>query len=253
MNNTSWENVGFWYQNLVGEQGHYYHRTTIMPGLLRLLKLDKSKKHRLLDLACGQGIASRYLPEGISYTGIDAAATLIQFAKKSAAPWQEFHVGDATKKLPVPEKDFSHAIIILALQNIEDPQAVINNVAKHLQPGGKFVIVLNHPCFRIPRQSGWGVDESKHLQFRRVDSYLSPMKIPIQMAPSKGKESTTTWSFHHPLSSMISWLSQAGFAVQQMEEWASDKKSTGKMAKMENRARAEIPLFMAIQATLLKS
>jgi len=40
--------------------------------------------------------------------------------------------------------------------------------------------------------------------------------------------------------------------IEKIEEWASDKDSVGKAAKMENRARAEIPLFMAIQAKLIQ-
>jgi hypothetical protein len=33
-----------------------------------------------------------------------------------------------------------------------------------------------------------------------------------------------------------------------MEEWISDKQSSGKFAKMENRSREEIPLFLLLQA-----
>jgi hypothetical protein len=32
-----------------------------------------------------------------------------------------------------------------------------------------------------------------------------------------------------------------------MEEWVSDKKSTGKFATVENRARAEFPLFLTLK------
>jgi hypothetical protein len=36
------------------------------------------------------------------------------------------------------------------------------------------VLLLTHPCFRVPRQSGWGWDEQRKLQYRRVDRYLTP-------------------------------------------------------------------------------
>ena len=47
-------------------------------------------------------------------------------------------------------------------------------------------------------------------------------------------------------------LSNAGFAVDGLEEWISNKKSRpGKRAKAENRSRKEIPLFLALRAKLI--
>ena len=44
----------------------------------------------------------------------------------------------------------------------------------------------------------------------------------------------------------------AGFAVDGLEEWVSNKKSQpGKKAKAENRSRKEIPLFLALRAKLI--
>jgi len=203
----------------------------------------------LLDLACGQGILARALPEKMAYIGVDLAPSLIRDAKKldqNAA--HEYIVSDVTKSLDVPQNHFSHAAIVLALQNIEHPSQVFKNAYKHLNADGKLYIVLNHPCFRIPRQSSWKVDDTQKLQYRRIDRYMSDMKIPIQAHPSKGEESAETWSFHFPLASYSKWLFQEGFVIEQMEEWCSDKTSTGLAAKMENRCREEFPLFMAIVA-----
>lgn len=240
---TSWESSAKWYDESVGEKGHYYHEHVILPNLLKLMELSKSSK--VLDLACGQGILARHLPTGASYLGIDIAPSLIKAAKERTK--HSFLVKDVTKKMELSAADFTHATIILALQNIGDPLAVLKNAAAHLVPKGKLFIVLNHPSFRIPRQSSWGIDEAKKLQYRRVDSYLSSLKIPIQTHPGKGNE-VQTLSFHHPLMSFTKWLKEAGFAIVEIEEWISDKKSTGGRAKMENRAREEFPLFMTLVA-----
>ena len=128
---------------------------------------------------------------------------------------------------------------------------MIEQTAKHLQLNGTFVIVLNHPAFRIPRQSSWGIDEQNKLQYRKINRYLSPLKIPITAHPGQ-KQSALTWSFHNPISYYISLLTHHGFVVDAFEEWASDKESQkGKTGKMENRSRAEIPLFLAIRARKL--
>lgn len=247
---TSWEPVEKWYRGIVGEEGHYYHQKIVIPGVLRLLNLAKDSK--LMDLACGNGILARNLPQDLIYHGIDIAPSFIKEASsKDRAKSHHYSVGDATKPLPLNNELFTHSAIILAIQNIEFPLLAFKNVSKHLEKGGKLVIVLNHPCFRIPRQSSWQVDEQKKLQYRRVDRYMNAMSIPIMAHPSQGANSAGTVSFHHPISQYMHWLKEAGFVLVDMEEWCSDKVSTGSAAKMENRSREEFPLFLALLAQKL--
>ena len=246
---TAWQNVGKWYNENVGEEGHYYHQTLIIPNVLKLLEFPKNQPSSLLDLACGQGVLSRHLPAGVSYVGIDAAASLIKAAKEYVPlPTHQFIQGDVTQNLSFQHPSFSHGTLILALQNIEHPLFVFKNASRYLQAGAPFVIVINHPCFRIPRQSSWKIDADQKIQYRRIDRYMSPMKIPIHTHPGKGKDSPQTLSFHHPLSDYSRWLKEAGFVIELIDEWCSTKVSTGSAAKMENRSREEIPLFMAIKA-----
>ncbi len=244
---TSWQKVHEWYADLVGPTGHYYHQSIILPKMRELLDLQDNST--LLDLACGQGVLTQVLPQKMTYVGIDAAKGLIAQAIKKKSSSQQFIVADITKPLPLPkEKLFTHATIILALQNIDQPQKVFAHIRPHLQKNARFVIVMNHPCFRIPRQSHWGIDEASKTQYRRIDVYMSEQKIPIHTHPSKGQQAETTWSFHHPLSSYSRWLKDSGFVIESIEEWCSDKVSTGGKARMENRARKEIPLFLALVA-----
>lgn len=244
---SSWEDVNKWYHSQVGKEGHYYHQQVILPALLPYFEKDKNIS--LLDLGCGQGVLARAIPNIKSYVGLDASPSLLQAAKElNNLPDRQFIFGDATKKLPVTKTDFSHVTIILALQNMEHQEKAIENGAKHLATGGRLLIVLNHPCYRIPRQSSWGVDEQKKMQYRRVERYMSPLKIPIQMHPGKKEKSEETWSYHHPISDYTRWLKNAGFVIEEMQELCSDKESTGKAAKMENRSREEFPLFLLISA-----
>lgn len=243
---TSWEEVEGWYSSCVGEKGHYYHRTLILPNALRLLGLEKTALS-VLDLGCGQGVFARALPPSAFYCGIDASPSLIAEAKK-LLPHRRFLVADATATLPLEKNDFDRALFLLSLQNMERQDQAIANARAHLRPGGHLLLVLNHPCFRIPRQSSWGIDEDHKLQYRKIQRYLSPLKIPIQMHPGK-EHSAQTVSFHHSLTDIFAFLAQANLSVIALEEWCSDKKSTGPKAKMEDRARSEIPLFLAILAS----
>lgn len=242
---SSWEPVGKWYNEIVGKEGHYYHQHVILPRVMGLLK----GAHKVLDLGCGQGILSRALDKEVDYTGVDLSRSLVEDAKKqNRRKNHQFFLGDTTKPLPISDHDYTHTIFILSLQNMALPEQAIANAALHMKNGGTLVLILNHPCFRIPRQSSWGIDDKQKVQYRRIDRYLSPLEIPIQSAPSKGKTSSETWSYHHSLTDIMGWLQKANFLTESIEEWCSDKESSGGAAKMENRARQEIPMFMMIKA-----
>ena len=243
MKEKSFEPVAHWYDKIVGEEGHHYHQQVIMPTLLKLFNFSKSPK--VLDLACGNGFLANYLPKETYYEGIDNSPTLLAKAKK-AFP-HKFSQMDLSKPFSIEKKDFTHATCILALQNIGSPEIVLESTKNHLSPGGKLFLVLNHPCFRIPRQSHWGFDEASQTQYRRIDRYMTPLDIPIHF-----KENSQVTSYHKPISFYINALSNAGFATTHMEELCSQNMSQGKRAKAENRSRNEIPLFLVIVASSLE-
>ncbi|MDI6731280.1 MAG: class I SAM-dependent methyltransferase [Candidatus Margulisbacteria bacterium] len=249
---TSWNKVAGWYDQLVGEKGSDYHQNVIIPQLIDLIKPQKGEK--IIDIGCGQGVFCRRLAEkGIVVTGIDASPRLIDIAKKHSNNQAiKFQVADAADLKNISNAAFDAAISILALQNMEPLEKVIAEIARVVKPGGRFFLVLNHPCFRIPRQSGWGFDEKRKLQYRRIDSYLSEQKIPIKMHPG-AKPDVYTWSFHRPLSAYFKVLTDNHLVVNQLEEWTSHRTSLpGKSKKAEDRARDEIPLFIAIAAIRLR-
>lgn len=242
---TSWEEVSSWYDKAVGSAGHYFHEHIILPNLLKEFDFTETKKPRLLDLGCGNGVLGAQIPKEVFYAGVDISKSLIDKAKINRKGF--YKVFDLTQPLELEEKEFSHITLILSLQNMENPSIVLENAKNHLAKGGKLYIVLNHPCFRIPRQTSWGVDQEKKIQYRRIDRYLTPLEIPIAMHPG-ASEIKQTYSYHNPLSTYINLLGKLKMGVIKMQEWTSDKLSEGKLAKMENRAREEFPLFCLLVA-----
>ena len=246
--NTSWDKVGDWYKETVGEKGHYYHEQVILPNVIRLLKLNPTAK--LLDLGCGQGVLARAIPKEVAYLGLDLSPNLIEEARKlDQNPIHKYGVADICKELPIKFSGFSHAAIILALQNVAHPFKVFKNLAVHLNKGGKLVLILNHPSFRIPKHADWEVDRVKKIQYRKVECYMSPLEIPIESSPFDRINNVSTTSFHYPLSAYSEMLFDNGFVIEKIEEWVSPKKSEGGMAEVEDKARKEFPLFMAIVAS----
>jgi SAM-dependent methyltransferase len=244
-----WEKVAGWYADYMGKEGGDFQRDIVFPGAERLLK--PSKNGRYLDLACGQGAFSKRLAKEPARVieGFDVSPSLVDFAKKGAPKHCHFQVGDATAFAKLyPPSSFDGIVCNLAIQNIDPLGPVFADAARVLKSGGTLVLTMNHPAFRQPRQSGWGWDEERKLQYRRVDKYLSSYAQPIEMHPGSAPK-IKTFSFHRPLSVYVTELAKHGFVVDALEEWVSNKTSdSGPRAKAENVARAEIPLFLGLRA-----
>lgn len=245
-----WDQAARWYDSIVGEEGSYYQREIILPRTLQMLDLQKGD--RVLDLACGQGVFSRFLhSKGIRVEGLDSSTELIQCAQSRSASEICFHVNDSCNPNALEGEKFDAVVCILAIQNIDPLESVFRNVARWLKPGGRFIVVMTHPCFRVPRQTHWGWDEEKRLEYRRIDLYATETPIPI-LTPPMAKSDIYTMTYHRPLQSYFKALSEAGLAVDGLEEWVSNKVSQpGSRSRAENRARNEIPLFLALRAISL--
>jgi ubiquinone/menaquinone biosynthesis C-methylase UbiE len=249
---THWGDAAEWYDQLVGEEGSEYHRHVVLPGAVRLLAARAGDE--VLDIACGQGVLCRLLArQGVRATGVDAAADLIRFANDRNAqvpegtPKPAYRVGDARELSFLPDGAFDAAACLLAIQNIHPIGPVFASVARVLKPLGRFVVVMMHPAFRNPKETHWGWDEGQKVQYRRVDKYLLPRKVPITTNPGKSKD--YTWTFHKPIEAYVKAARNAGLLVDALEEWPSHKTSTsGPRAPAENVARSEIPMFLAMRA-----
>jgi hypothetical protein len=88
-------------------------------------------------------------------------------------------------------------------------------------------------------------------QYRRVDAYLSVASRPIVMNPGQvaaGAPAVTTVTWHRPIQAYVSAFAAAGLLVDALEEWPSHRQSEpGPRAAEEDRARREIPMFLAIR------
>ncbi len=246
-----WDSVAAWYDKLVGESGSDYHRHVILPATLRLL--DCKPGESVIDVCCGQGVLAKPLLEaGIArFTGVDASPRLIDVAKSrhGGDPRVSFVTADACQ--PGKWADGSHdaAACIMAVHDVPDAAALFANISRALKSGGRAVIVLMHPCFRIPKHTHWGWDADQKIQYRRTDCYGTPLEIEVTTHPGKGTGEQTR--FHHrPLADLLTAIGRGGMAVTASEELYSHRRSQGHgpFSKAEHRAAEEIPLFLALKA-----
>jgi len=132
----AWSALASWYDSLL-VAGSGPHETAVA-CLLRLL--PDLTGARVLDVACGQGLATRALVEAgaTSVTGVDSAEAMIDLARQRTDPAApvSYVVDGVTCQL--------------GLMDIADLDATVVAARLVLRPGGWFVAIIGHPCFLAP-------------------------------------------------------------------------------------------------------
>lgn len=261
----SWEHVAAWYEGLIEGRGSDHHERLIVPGTLRLLGAGAGT--RVLDVACGEGVLGRALAAiGGECVGVDASASLVKAAAKLAGARERYVVGDARRLGELGLGRFDASACVMAIMNIDDLDAVLRGVAASLKPGGVFVCVMLHPAFRSPGRTSWEWEDAAGRagaegarkgtpravrQYRRIDAYLSEASREVVMNPgavSSGAPTIATTTHHRPLERYVRAFAGAGLLIDALEEWPSSRTSQpGPRAEEENRARREVPMFLAIR------
>ncbi len=246
---TDWDPLAYWYDGWVGRDGSHFHQKVAIPEVIEMLELEPEET--VLDLGAGQGVLSPFVTKaGASYTGVDLSPKLIKLARRHHSGQGRFLIGDATALADVQGIEalaFSACVFLLSLQDMDPLESAVESAAWALRPGGRLVVLLTHPCFRVPRQSGWGWDSDRKLQFRRVDRYLTPLPVPLKPHPGKG--GGVSRSFHRPLQDYVNAMSRSKLFIDRMREIPTFKQvRKDPRAKAINRSNAEIPLFLALRA-----
>lgn len=245
---SSWDRVAGWYDGWVGDRSSKYHRALAIPAVLDLL--EAQAEERILDIGAGQGVLAPYVVDsGAQYTGVDLSPRLIAAARRRHGHLARFAVGDARalqRVVGLHGGTYDAVVFLLSIQDMDPLEPVLASAAWALRPSGRIVMLMTHPAFRQPRHSGWGYDETRKLQYRRVDAYLSPMAVPMK---SLGRAAPTL-AFHRPISRYVNALAAVGFAVDAMLELAdlSPDARPRPSKRASAQADAEIPLFLGLRA-----
>lgn len=243
---TSWDEVAEWYSGMVGEGGHKFHQRLAIPALLDMLAPQAGEA--IIDIGCGPAPLAPFIADaGAEYVGVDASPRLLDAALAHHGRDGTFYLGDARKLWAIRGLEagtFDGATFLLSIQDMDPLDEVLRTAAWALRDGGRVVLLMTHPAFRVPRQSGWGWDEERKLRFRRVDRYLTPLPVPMRGGATR--------SFHRPLNEYINGLANNGLLTERIAEIPGyDEHEAYGQARADNLADREIPLFLALRARKL--
>ena len=206
-NEEEWERNARWWQREFTAGADPEYDEVILPLLARHL----AGARRVADVGCGEGqVARRAAAQGAVVTGVDPAwSQVCEARRRGDGP---SYVRARSEALPYRDATFDAAVVCAALEHVDDYETAIGEVARVLEPHGRFVLVLCHPLLQAPG-SGWVDDRILGEQYWRVGSYLRPDRRFDEVAPG------VHLLFHHrPLSAYVHALGATGLVVTDMEE-----------------------------------
>lgn len=124
----------------VAEQYDLYRNDFPIHLFESLQNLDiKITNKRILDLACGTGVLSRFLQiSGADVVGVDASKELLEQAKKHQSPIE--YLQGTAEKIPMDDASFD-MVTILRAWHWFDPVQASKEIARVLKPDGQLLII----------------------------------------------------------------------------------------------------------------
>ena len=165
----------------------------------------------MLDIGCGEGqVARRIALLGADVVGLDPTRSQVAVAVDRAGGPR--YARARAEALPCRSHAFDAVVVCLAFEHVEQFELAIDEVARVLEPGGVFVLLLAHPLLQAPR-SGWVDDESSGEHYWRIGGYLDDHTEVDEVAPG-----VKLRFVHRPLSRYVHAMGQAGLVIDDMEE-----------------------------------
>ena len=231
-----WEiHAGWWQQGFTdGADPEYTEQ--ILPLVADLLVGAED----VLDVGTGEGQIARLACTGGAHrvVGLDPThAQITEAAWRAGGP--VYALADAGA-LPMAAHSFDAVVACLVFEHITAVDDAIDEVARVLRPGGRFLFFLNHPLLQTP-SSGWIDDHvlDPPEQYWRIGPYLTE-----NLTIEEVEKDVFIPFIHRPLSRYVNALADAGLVLRRMFEPAPPP---GFLARAtEYAAAATIPRLLVL-------
>lgn len=231
-----WETHAGWWQEGFTDGADPEYEEQILPLAAHYLQGAR----RVLDVGCGEGQVARLAVSGGATTviGVDPTRAQVELAARRAGG--PAYARSGADRLPFADASFDTVVACLVFEHIEAVDDAIAEVARVLEPGGRFVFFLNHPLLQTP-SSGWIDDQilDPPEQYWRIGPYLVE-----ELSIEEVEKDVFIPFIHRPLSRYVNALAHNGLLVTQMHEPAPPAGFLAKAA--EYQAAATIPRLLLL-------
>lgn len=166
---------------------------------------------RTVDVGCGEGRVARDLAAlGHSIIGIEQSPTLVA-AARAAAPTMDIRHADAAA-LPLEDASADLVIAFMTLQDMDDLDGAVREVARVLAPDGRFCAAVVHPLSAAGRFE----QHDANARFIIAGDYLRPFQY--EFSVERDGLAMTFHSMHRSLEAYFAAFEAAGLVVEALRE-----------------------------------
>jgi ubiquinone/menaquinone biosynthesis C-methylase UbiE len=207
-----WNDAAEAWVDFVRKGKDYYRDELNNPPTFRLI--GDVRDRLVLDLACGEGYNTRILAKkGANVTGVDFSERMIQLAEREEAKEKlgiHYCALDATGLKEFSRNSFDLVTCFMSLQDIENYNEAVSEVARVLRNQGRFVFSIPHPCFETIVVNGKRTSATKR--------YFGAAKYTVQWKMERLAKHFITTSFHRTLTDYFDVLFRNGLFVSRLVE-----------------------------------
>tara|TARA_B100001778_G_scaffold52187_1_gene39377 strand:- start:1000 stop:1716 length:717 start_codon:yes stop_codon:yes gene_type:complete len=162
-----WDKLSEWWIKTVEDNESSEYVEIIVPLIEGIL----SEKKTILDIGTGTGLVAqevRRVTEHATIVGGDISIRQLRYAKEVTSGIQ--FVQHSIDHMPFKDEKFDAVVCSMVLEHIESLLEAVSEIARILEKGGIFLIIMNHPVFQSPgsgpatlnnndRDAIWGIGD----------------------------------------------------------------------------------------------
>lgn len=205
-----WEEHAGWWRTTFTNGADLEYELQILP--LATVHLEGCRV--VLDLGAGEGQLARRaasaVPSPELVVGLEPAAA--QVANALAMGGSPRYVRGRGEQLPFRDGAFDGVVCCLVIEHVADPDLLLAEAVRVLAPGGRFLLLVNHPMFQ-GTGSGFVDDQILGEHYWRVGPYLREQVTFEEVEPGVNLPFA-----HRPLSRYVNQVTSLGCVLTRLEE-----------------------------------